>query len=205
VGISIGLQTSNFAEFGCAYLPQIIVEMGSSFVSKKALIHSFWVAIATACVFCILDGNYRLARAGEERVVVNMPVYGEVVHSELAAQAESLIRDALNRQFSQRSNLSTVQVDVVGDRHGELIPLLTVTVSRAQWQANPQVSAWGRYYSASYTLLQRYESDTAVAIALARAATSMDASVQDRFRIDEAFDSGHLTGPAAQDYLSYLD
>jgi hypothetical protein len=161
-------------------------------------------AIAAVCVL-ILSGSYQPARAEDERIVIDMPINGQVIHSTLIAQAESLLGEAISRQFSQNANLSTLQVDVVGDRHGEIIPVLTVTVSRAQWQANPQVSAWSRYYSASYALLQRHESEETVAMAPVSSAGSTDASVEDRFWIDQAFDSGRLTGPAAQDYLSDLD
>jgi hypothetical protein len=152
-----------------------------------------------------LDGSYQPARAEDQHVVVNMPVYGQVIHSDLVAQAESLLSEAISRQFNQNPNLSTVQVDVVGDRHGEIIPLLTVTVSRTQWQANPQVSAWSRYYSASYALLQRYESEETVAVVPGSSVGSTDPEIRDRFLIDEAFDSGRLTGTAAQEYLSDLD
>lgn len=157
-------------------------------------------------MFSFLSGNYQPAWAEDERIVIDMPVYGQVDHSELVTQAESLLAEAINRQFSQDPALSTLQVDVVSDRNGEMIPILTVTVSRAQWQANPQVSAWSQYYRASYALLQRHEAVETVAIAPVRSADgATDLEIQERFWIDEAFDSGRLTGATAQDYLSDLD
>lgn len=155
-------------------------------------------------MFSFLSGNYQPAQAEDERIVIDMPVNGQVDHSELVTQAESLLGEAISRQFSQNPALSTLQVDVVGDRNGEVIPVLTVTVSRAQWQTNPQVSAWSRYYRASYALLQRHEIAETVAAA---PVGSVDGTtdVQDRFWIDEAFDTGGLTGADAQDYLSNLD
>jgi hypothetical protein len=162
------------------------------------------MAIAVACMFSFLSGSYQPARAEDERIVIDMPVYGQVEHSELVAQAESLLGESISRQFSQNPELSTLQVDVVGDRNGEMIPVLTVTVSRAQWQANPQVSAWSRYYRASYALLQRHEAAETVAAAPV-GSVDRTADIQDRFWIDEAFDTGRLTGAAAQDYLSNLD
>ncbi|MBD2055811.1 hypothetical protein H6F88_07235 [Oculatella sp. FACHB-28] len=173
-------------------------------MSQKTFTHRFWMAIAVSFMFSFLSGNYQPAQAEDERIVIDMPVDRQVDHSELVAQAESLLGEAISRQFSQNPDLSTLQVDVVGDRNGEMIPILTVTVSRAQWQANPQVSAWSRYYRASYALLQRHEAAETVAVAPARAADG-NTDIQDRFWIDEAFDSGRLTGAAAQDYLSDLD
>ncbi|NJO72329.1 MAG: hypothetical protein HC833_00240 [Leptolyngbyaceae cyanobacterium RM1_406_9] len=173
-------------------------------MSQRTFTHPLLAAIAAICVL-ILSGSYQPARAEDERIVIDMPVNGQVIHNALIAQAESLLGEAIDRQFSQNANLSTLQVDVVGDRHGEMIPVLTVTVSRTQWQANPQVSAWSRYYNASYALLQRHESEETVAIAPVSPAGFTNASVEERFWIDQAFDSGRLTGSAAQDYLSDLD
>lgn len=164
------------------------------------------MAIALAFMFSFLSGSYQPARAEDERIVIDMPVYGQVDHRNLVRQAESLLAEAINRQFSQNASLSTLQVEVMGDRNGEIIPVLTVTVSRAQWQANPQVSAWSRYYNASYALLQRHEAAETVAVApVGSAGRTADPEIQDRFWIDEAFDSGRLTGATAQDYLSDLD
>lgn len=174
-------------------------------MSQRTFTHPLLAAIAGVCVL-ILSGSYQPARAEDERIVIDMPINGQVIHSVLIAQAESLLGEAISRQFSQNADLSTLQVDVVGDRHGEIIPVLTVTVSRAQWQANPQVSAWSRYYNASYALLQRHEAAETVAVAPVDSAGEItDPEVQDRFWIDEAFDSGRLTGAAAQDYLNDLD
>lgn len=169
---------------------------------QKILTHQLFVAVAAACVAGFLGGSYRPAHAEVQDVVIDMPVYGQTFYSDLISRAELMVGDVINRQFSQNADLSTIQVMVMGDRNGEIIPILTTTVSRVQWQENPQVSVWTRY-STSYALLQRHEQAETVALAPVRSTDMSD--WQRSFQIDEAFDSGRLTGEEAQEYLSDLD
>lgn len=171
-------------------------------MAQKILTHQRLVAVTAACIVWFLGGEYQPAYAETQDVVIDMPVYGQIVYSDLLSQAKLIVSEIINRQFAQNADFSTIQVVVMGDRNGEIIPILTTKVSRAQWQENPQVSAWTRY-SASYALLQRNEQAETVALAPSRSAnrSNFDRSYQ----IDEAYDSGRLTGKDAQKYLSALD
>ncbi len=174
-------------------------------VAQNVLTRQVLIAAATACMAALLNGSYRPAYAETESVVIDMPVYGQIRYGDLIRQAESLAHDAIGAQFSQNPEISTLQVVVTGDHHGEIIPILTATVSRAQWQENSQVSDWSRYYSSSYALLQRHDQDETVAIAPGRPIPPPASSLSRSALIDQAFDSGRLTGPAAQEYLNELD
>lgn len=162
------------------------------------------MAATAACIICFFGGSDWSAYAQTESITLDLPVDGQVTYRNLIAQAELMVSNTINRQFTQNPGLSTIQVVVVGDRHGEVIPVLTTTVSRAQWQENSQVNAWTQYYRASYALLQRHEQEERVAVAPARSVSS--ANIQNRRSdIYEAYDGGFLTGEVAQDYLSDLD
>ena len=145
-------------------------------------------------------------RANPETVVIDIPLYGQVVQSDLVAQAETLAEAEISRQFSRNGGVSEIQVVVLGDRNGETVPILTATVSRTQWQENPQVDAWTQYYSNSYALLRRHEDGSSneadVAVAARRSAGNrLPPSV-----IDRAYDEGRLSGEAVQrEYLADLD
>jgi hypothetical protein len=121
-----------------------------------------------------------------------MPVYGQVGFPDLTVQAESLASQAIDQAFKGKADLSSVQVVLLGDRNGDIIPILTATVSRTQWQANPQVSAWSKYYSASYAFLQRSQEVLAALPSQIRA-----------FQLRKSKNS--LTGAAAQAMLSSMD
>ena len=173
-------------------------------MGQKILIRQLLIALTPALSLGLLKGSYQLAHAEMQGLVIEIPVYGQAVPGSLTAQAELLVSSAIERQFKQNPGLSTIQVVVTGDRNGEIIPILTTTASRAQWQAKPQVKAWTKYYSSSYALLQRHEQKAEIAAAPPARPVAMR-NLQAAAQIDAAFDAGRLTGQAAQKYLNNLD
>lgn len=176
---------------------------------SQAWIYRFFTVATLACTFWIWGGSYQPVRAEVESVAIDMPIYGHIPYRDLIAQAESLVSNAVSQQFSQNSDLSTLRVVVTISRHGEVIPVLTTTVSREQWQETPQVNAWTDYYTASYDLLQRYEGENTGLIARVPSPSMPSSSISEvqrrTFQIDQAYDEGRLTGAEAQDYLTDLD
>lgn len=195
-------------------------------MDQTIVVRQFLIILAAACSLLMLRGSHEPAYAETQSIAIEMPVDGQVLSSNLTAAAELLVSNAINHQFAQNPTLDTVQVVVVIHRNGEVIPFLATTVSRAQWHASSQVQAWTRYYGLSHALLQRHEQETRIATSLPGSSPVTPASVTppavaptgtnnldnspltpiDRAaRIDNAFDSGALTGRSAQDLLSDLD
>ncbi len=188
---------------------------------QKILVRQFLIILVTACSLVMLKGSQKPAYAETQSIVIEMPIYSQAASSNLTAEAESLVSNAINNQFALSPDLTTVQVVVVIQRNGEVIPFLTTTVSRAQWQESSQVQAWTRYYGVSHALLQRHEQETVIAtsfpssssvssspvapVGTSNSGNSRQAQIDRAARIDNAFDSGVLTGQSAQDLLSDLD
>jgi len=183
---------------------------------QKILVRQFLIILAAACSLVMLKGSHKPAYAETQSIVIEMPIYGQVISSNLTAEAELLVSSAINNQFEQNPALTTVQVVVAINRNGEVIPFLATTVSRAQWQERSQVQAWTRYYGLSHALLQRHEQESTIATSLPSSSlvtpivpSNLENSPQTQIdraaRIDNAFDSGILTGQSAQDLLSDLD
>lgn len=159
---------------------------------------------STAVALALGIGNQLVCASG--KLVLEIPLYGQVPYKDLISQAESLVSGSIDQQFSQHAE-NSVEVVVLGNRNGDIIPILSTTVSREQWQTQPQVRAWTQYY-ASQSLLQRHNTEEAQTIAAAeRPSRSPVSSVstQRRSDIDRAWDDGRLTGTAAQETLSELD
>jgi hypothetical protein len=162
----------------------------------------FLIAAAAVCFWFPVD-SYRPVRAEAESIVVDMSVYGQVEYGDFFSQAEAMANEEISRQFSQNPELSEVRVVIVGDRDGEIVPILTIAVSRTQWQETPRTSAWAEYYNSSYALLQRHERRTeTVARVSGRGTRGAGIPVA---QIDRALDEGRLSGEAAQEYLPELD
>jgi hypothetical protein len=188
---------------------------------RKILVRQFIIILAAACSLIMLKGSHKPAYAETQSIVIEIPVYGQAVSSNLTAEAESLVSSAISNQFEQSPALETVQVVVVIHRNGEVIPFLATMVSRAQWQESSQVQAWTRYYGLASALLQRHEQEAIIATAPPSSSLAAPAPAAPRvtsnlenfpqtqieraLEIDDAFDSGSLTGQPAQEFLSDLD
>ncbi|MEM8613349.1 MAG: hypothetical protein AAGF93_15115, partial [Cyanobacteria bacterium P01_H01_bin.105] len=134
-----------------------------------------------------------------------MPIYSQVSSDDLISRAESMTNQEINRHFDADPSLAEIEIVVLGNRNGDVIPVLATAVSRTQWQENPQVRAWSKYYGA-YALLRRHDSQPTqvVAVASPRQTTysrSSDISAQ----FDRQFDAGQLNGRTIQAYADLID
>lgn len=157
------------------------------------------------------DGIHKPVCSDPGTAVIDIPIYGRVQPSDLAVQAEALAEREINHQFSQDVGISEIEVVIVGDRNGEIVPILTAAVSRTQWEEIPQVNAWAQYYISSYALLLRHEeqerdnSQETVA-GLPPGSIASRGGQTPAGTIDRAYDEGRLTGEAIQrEYLDDLD
>ncbi len=69
-------------------------------------------------------------------------------------RAEIVARAAVQRSFDADIVMTDVIVTVVGDTQNVAVPILTVEVSRNDWQLRPDVEYWGTYYQAAEGLLR---------------------------------------------------
>lgn len=160
--------------------------------------------ITAVAFFWFLYDSYQPVRAEKESIIVDMPMHSLVGYEDFFRRAEARVFDEISDQFRQKPALSEIEVVVVGNRHGEIVPILSTTVSRTQWQKTPGVSLRTKYYNASYALLQRYEGSPPETVAKTPARTTR-AAQSAIAEIDRAFDEGRLTGTMAQEYLNKLD
>jgi hypothetical protein len=70
----------------------------------------------------------------------------------LMRQAETIARQSVEQHFADPAT-TEVSVNVSGEREGQISPLLSVKVSRADWQRSSSVQQWAQYFGGSTTLL----------------------------------------------------
>jgi hypothetical protein len=69
----------------------------------------------------------------------------------LVQEAESTASNFLQQNF--QSSTSELNVYILGERNGQQVPLIWVTVSPAAWQRDPQIKSWAKYFgNADYLL-----------------------------------------------------
>lgn len=173
--------------------------------SSKLLLDSLSMAVCLIGMFCIGTFFESALANSDGPVLLEMPIYDRTSSDDLIGRAESMASQEINHHFDSDSSLAEIEVVVLGSRNGDVIPVLTTTVSRTQWQENPQVSAWTKYYSA-YALIRRHDRQqpTQVATRPSRRSTAV-ASRGVSTQFDRQFDAGQLTGRTVQTYADLVD
>ncbi|WP_346293137.1 hypothetical protein [Sphaerothrix gracilis] len=113
------------------------------------------VAIASATLFYFQAA----VRAETGAFRVNLSPYAGESLSSLMSAAETLASSEVSRRFNQNAELSVVQVTVLGEYNGQVVPVLVVTVPREGWQRSRQIRQWASYFDSSYLLLGFNRSD----------------------------------------------
>jgi hypothetical protein len=72
----------------------------------------------------------------------------------LIQRAEQLAEQAVNQTLNQQPALTEVWVQVGAERNGQSVPLLSIRVTRSEWQKTPSIRAQSRYFSAAEKLLR---------------------------------------------------
>ncbi|MGF1568394.1 MAG: hypothetical protein ACFCVD_10045 [Nodosilinea sp.] len=68
-------------------------------------------------------------------------------------RSEIIARAAVQRSFDADPRLTDVVVTVVGESQEIAIPVMTVAVSRGEWQLRPDVQQWATYFQAARNLM----------------------------------------------------
>lgn len=103
--------------------------------------------------FVILGGSLSIANAELAQVTLSIDATLVPTFSDLIKQAESLAATEISQRFQADPTLTEVQIMVLGERNGQLVSLLSSSISRNAWQENPDLRQWTQYFSESNILL----------------------------------------------------
>lgn len=73
-------------------------------------------------------------------------------------QAESIASNSVEQGFAQNPEVTQIYIRIFGDIKGQVAPLLFSRVYRSDWQAEPKINRWIRYFDNSGLLLGFYNS-----------------------------------------------
>ncbi|MGG6239735.1 hypothetical protein ACQ4N7_14005 [Nodosilinea sp. AN01ver1] len=162
------------------------------------------VALATATEFVFASHP---AQANSDPLMLMLEIYGVPTRGSLARQAESAAIDEITRAFNENAQLNSVQVDVLGQLNGRVVPIFSLSVSREQWLSDRQSALQtAQYYYSSYRLLGLDSTDgglpsQSIAQAPSVPLVSRDPSVQ----VGEAFRQGRLSPQEYDQLIDALD
>ncbi len=84
-------------------------------------------------------------------------------YNSLIQRAESAARTAVRQSFAQGSQITNVSVVISGQNQGVIAPILTVGVSRLQWNRNGNAQDGFTYFNSARSLLRLDEQQLATA------------------------------------------
>ncbi|NJO75690.1 MAG: hypothetical protein HC833_19140 [Leptolyngbyaceae cyanobacterium RM1_406_9] len=121
--------------------------LGMSFVMN-------WGAIAPAVLAEARQLDYTLSSQGSRSYAV------------LVQQAEQMA-DRLVRQSFSDAAVTQVSLRILGEHNGSEAPVLYLTVSRTDWQANPDIQTQARYFGRPSAVLLGFTQPQAIQTAAA--------------------------------------
>lgn len=163
-----------------------------------------WKRVLMALAVAAVLGGARPALAQIPAVTIELSASGAIAYDDLRRQAEAVARDRVNQYFQQHPDRATVEIVVLGERNGNLVPILTATVERAEWRPQAPVQEWARLFAAHTFLEPRRGAGQSPAVPQGAASTTQ-LPPDTIASLDRAFDTGSLSPAMAQRYLSYLD
>lgn len=85
---------------------------------------------------------------------VNLTIQGDQAqqYSSLIDEAVELANASVNQAFTQ-AEADDVDLTVMVNRRGQILPILALQVTRAQWQQQPDVYAWAQHSFSNSVLL----------------------------------------------------
>lgn len=119
----------------------------------KAINICRWSLLSILSIVMILGIYVRpvLAQIRQIDLIVNSN--SRQTFESLIEQAKTLAKTSIDQEFVEDSSVREITLTILGERNGQMVPILMVKVSRSDWQAKPSIQQWVRYLGDSEVLL----------------------------------------------------
>jgi hypothetical protein len=106
-----------------------------------------------------------ISTASAERKELNLTLesVGTPSFETIMRQAQELAERSIQQEFAENSEVAELSITILGDRNGQIVPLLRSKVSRSQWQQDPRIYRWTKYFNNSGVLLGFYNPSSSAA------------------------------------------
>lgn len=119
-------------------------------------------------------------QAYTSRVDVVLDVLPEETYETLLRRAEAVARAATQRSFDRDILVTDVSVVITAQNRSSIVPILTLTATRSQWQGRPDPRNWATYYTSARGLLGLTATPLIPITSVATAPTQRPASTTER-------------------------
>ncbi len=115
--------------------------------------------LSVAAIFLISISEISPVKAQVEQINsarqinVTLKTQENQTFNQLIQQAEVSAIALIEQEFATNFGITEVSVTILGDRQGQQVPLLFSKVSRSDWQQQPTIRQWTKYFATSAVLL----------------------------------------------------
>jgi hypothetical protein len=88
-----------------------------------------------------------------KRIIFTLNTHSIQNFAGLMQKAELMATNLIRQGFAESPSIKEMSVSVLGERNGQEVPLLVAKVSRSDWQRQPILQQWTKYFSSSAALL----------------------------------------------------
>jgi hypothetical protein len=113
-----------------------------------------FLSLCAASVGLVLSLSQSVVQAYNARTDVVLDRLTDETFDAMKQRAEVVARAAAQRSFDRDVLISDVSVNIIARHNGSELPLMTLGVSRLNWQNRPDVRRWATYYKSAQLLLQ---------------------------------------------------
>lgn len=71
----------------------------------------------------------------------------------LIERGETSATNTIKRAFAKNSRTNQVSLVILGEHNAQKVPMMKISVSRAQWKRQPKIKVWTKYYRDAGKLL----------------------------------------------------
>ncbi|MGQ4648836.1 hypothetical protein [Lyngbya aestuarii] len=125
-------------------------------MDKQILPVSLWAVLGFTSVswLTITSITIQSVQASTARVEVSLNRQTDEGYDSLLRRAEAVARAAAQRSFDSNILVTEVEVTVLGQNQGTIVPILLLEVSRPAWRNRPDPQLWSTYFPTTKALLR---------------------------------------------------
>jgi hypothetical protein len=112
-----------------------------------------WRILATFSILSSLGAIASPALSEPTKIDLFLSPNSNQPYENVVEEAETVATISIDQELSQSPETTQIYLRVFGDVKGQIVPVLFSKVSRSDWQQDPRIHRWTRYFITSGLLL----------------------------------------------------
>lgn len=116
---------------------------------------TLWKTLRTSTLLALGSLSLVATIASARPTQVNLAIEADRIPSfgQLLATAESLAFQRISQAFATNPGITSLSMEVMAERNGAIVPLMTIEVPRDGWRRDARLATWAQYFESAEILL----------------------------------------------------